>query len=485
MDRQLQELKLERTRRHTRADFELFCHYQLPKFRTGAHLQRLTSALQRVKQGSLRRLMVFMPPRHGKSTAVSQLFPCDYFGTHPRHDIMQVGYGDDIALFHSEHALTHFSSHRFSEVYPGVAKEMDAEEVKRMAVKEWTTIHGGRYRAGGILSGFTGRGANLILIDDPVKNRQDANSPAVRSAILREYRSTLYTRLTPDGAIILVMTRWHRDDLAGTLLQEMENGGEQWEIIKLPAISDGRALWPEVWPLEKLLQIKAAIGSAEFEALYQQNPLAAEGPMFKREWFDGKIIPRAPDGTRWVRFWDLASTKPNQKNRKPDWTAGALIGQTRHGQFVIGGMQHMQGTPLEVERRMHVTAQADGVNTMVGMEEEGGSSGKIVTDKYRRLLGGFTFKAIHPQADKTIRAKPLSAAAEAGNLLIVQGDYVNAMLNELEVFPNGDNDDQVDALSGGLELLTAGNTGMAKVIAQNERGRDIERWNRRTSEGLM
>jgi hypothetical protein len=289
----LKALQLEQVVRACRSDLGLFCRFICPSYESARHLDLLIEALERVEAGKLHRLAVFMPPRHGKSTTISQLFPIWAFGRRPGLEVIQTRYSDDIAAFHSRHARRFFASERYSRVFPGVAKIADEQELARESVHEWSTLHGGKYRAVGITSGLSGRGADLIIIDDPIKNREEANSSGVRQKILQEFRSTLYTRLSPGGAIVLVQTRWHPNDLAGTLLKEMEAGGERWTVLSMPALDQqGNALWPERWPAERLAQTKKAIGSAEFAALYQQNPQLAQGGMFKREWFG--IVPAVP-----------------------------------------------------------------------------------------------------------------------------------------------------------------------------------------------
>jgi len=277
----------------------------------------------------------------------------------------------------------------------------------------------------------------------------------VRMRTLDWYRSTFITRQMPDSRIVICSTRWHRDDLVGTLLKEMETGGEQWEVLKMPAISaDGLALWPEMWPIEKLLKQKISMGSVEFEALYQQNPQSKEGAMFKREWFTGKIQEKCPwrlADLEWVRYWDLAATKELGSN-DPDYTAGALIALDPNGQWWIADIQHFRKPPMGVEQHIRNIASMDGDRVRIVMEEEGGASGKITTDHYRRnVLVGFNLQTSKPDTNKAIRAQPLSAACEAGNVHLIRGDWINDFLNEVDVFPFGAHDDMVDAASGAFK----------------------------------
>ena len=297
---------------------------------------------------------------------------------------------------------------------------------------------------------------NCGIIDDPIKDREAANSPTIREATLNWYRSVFYTRQMPDSRIVIIATRWHRDDLAGTLLREMSGGGEKWEVLNMPAIqSDGTALWPEMWPMEKLLEQKKGMGSVEFEALYQQSPQDKEGAMFKREWFTDKLLAHAPSNVlEWIRYWDLAATR-DMGNNDPDWTAGALVGYDRDGRWYVKDIQHFRESPLGVETRIQQTAQIDGRSVCVAMEQEPSASGVTMIDHYsRRVLCGCNFRAVKPDSNKAIRAQPFSAACEAGNVFLVQGEWINAFLNEAEVFPFGSHDDMVDAASGAFTALS-------------------------------
>jgi hypothetical protein len=164
------------------------------------------------------------------------------------------------------------------------------------AAGRWNTDAGGAYVAAGVGTAVTGRGAHILLIDDPVKDREEAESELRRETIWNWYTSTAYTRLMPGGAVILIQTRWHEDDLGGRLLEAENNGGDKWVKVNLPAIRDGQALWPERYNLDALNRIKAAIGPRDVEALYQQNPTPTEGLLFKREWLRFEIPPNGGVG---------------------------------------------------------------------------------------------------------------------------------------------------------------------------------------------
>jgi len=252
------------------------------------HLDILCNKLEDVAQGKIKRLMVFMPPRHGKSQVCSKKFPAWYLRKFPDRYIMITSYSADLAFDFSRIARNTIQDER--EIFPNIGVSQQAR-----AVKHWT-LEGrkGGLIAAGVGGPITGRGASVAIIDDPFKNYEEAASATVRESVWQWYRSTLRTRLDPNGAIVLIMTRWHQDDMAGRLLAEMKEGtGEDWEVISLPGIADnddplgrkaGEALSPR-FPINELLTIKKALGGYLFGALYQQTPRAKEGNYFKDHWF--------------------------------------------------------------------------------------------------------------------------------------------------------------------------------------------------------
>ncbi|MFT8720610.1 terminase large subunit domain-containing protein, partial [Acetobacter sp.] len=264
-----------------------FTQYTMSDYMVGPQHRLLCDRLDAVERGEIKRLMVFMPPRHGKSELTSKRFPAWFLGRNPTKQIITASYGATLAQGFGRDVRNIVASPEFGLLFPGVGVASDSA-----ARDNWHTNKGGVYTAMGVGGGLTGKGAHVALIDDPVKDRQDAESPIIREAAWDWYRSVLRTRLMPNGAIVLVLTRWHPDDLAGRLLAEMENGtGEEWEVLSLPAIcvSDhdalhrgiGEALWPKVFPVAELKNIEKSIGPREWSALYQQNPTPGEGTLFK------------------------------------------------------------------------------------------------------------------------------------------------------------------------------------------------------------
>ena len=270
-------------RRAARGSLIEFTRYTKPDFQAGEHHKRIADALERVERGECRRLMIFAPPRHTKSELASRRFPAYYLGRNPTRQLITATYASEFAQDFGRDVREIVQDERYRVLFDA---KLAADSTSR---GRWHTDAGGVYFAVGVGGPITGRGAHLALIDDPVKNRQDAESETIRESVWHWYTSTLRTRLMPGGAIVLICTRWHEDDLAGRLLEAQQHGGEEWEVVSLPAISfDGEqevALWPEWYPLSELKRIQGAIGPRDWLSLYQQTPTAEQGTFFHREWF--------------------------------------------------------------------------------------------------------------------------------------------------------------------------------------------------------
>jgi len=433
-----------------------FTTYTFPTYMLAAHNRVLAAKLEGVERGEIRRLMIFMPPRHGKTELAGIRFPAWYLGRHPDHPIIFASYSASLAQGKSRECRNLVESQRYQNVFGRfscVDRPVSLADDRR-SVQAWG-IEGrrGGMLAAGVGGGITGYGAKLFIIDDPHKNRQEANSATIRDAIWGWYGSTARTRLEPGAAVILIQTRWHQDDLAGRLLRlaTSDAQADQWEVLHMPAIGEeGRALWPERYPLKELEKIKATIGSWEFEALYQGRPRPREGALFKREWF--RIVDRAPEGLHWVRYWDLAATVKETS----DYTAGARVALGEDGTLYIGDLVAGRWEWPDARRVITSTALSDGRAVDVGIEEAMLQVG--MTQELRRdpRLAAHTIRGVRCEKDKVVRANPWAARAEAGKVALVQGAWIGAFIAEACDFPLGDHDDQVDAVSGAVQMLTTG-----------------------------
>lgn len=257
-----------------------------PRYRIAPHLEQVAQALERAAMLPGQRIMVFMPPRHGKSMLVSRYFPAWYLGQHSDRYIIYSTYGQDLADDFGRQVRDQMSDPLYQAIFETRLRR-DTQSVDRQH-----TTEGGQYNAVGVGGAITGRGAHLLLIDDPVKSREEADSEVYRKRTRDWYTSVAYTRLMPGASVVIVQTRWHEDDLSGWLLSEHQH--EQWEIISLPAIDDQcAALWPEMYPTEELQRIQRAIGFRDWHALYQQTPMPDTGGYFQAAWLkDYRELPK-------------------------------------------------------------------------------------------------------------------------------------------------------------------------------------------------
>jgi hypothetical protein len=265
-----------------------FVQYRFPLYTVNWHHKILADALERVENGTLKRLIVNMPPRHGKSELVSVNFPAWCMGRNKNRSIMAASYGAALATDFGRKVRNIMDDQDYKTLFDTRLAE-DAS-----AKGSWATNGRGEYNAVGVGGSLTGKGAGILIIDDPVKNREEADSEIVSESIWDWYRSTAITRLTPDGAVVIVMTRWRDNDLVGRIQEEAKlHSGEDWEVITLPAIAEkdeefrkeGEALWANHYTLENLNQTKLDIGNYEFQSQYQQNPVNRETQIFKPEMF--------------------------------------------------------------------------------------------------------------------------------------------------------------------------------------------------------
>ena len=432
------------------------------RFEFYRHVDVLVDTLERVAEGRLKRLMVFMPPRHGKTETISRLF-AGYFVSHrPELEVGLVSYASALAHGFSRHARGFYEE-------GGGTLAQDAH-----AVSEWRTPEGGGLWAAGVGGPLTGRGFHCGIIDDPVRGAEEAESDTQRRKSHDWYRNVFHTRCEPDASVIVVCTRWHEEDLAGWLLKQEEEAQERWHILHFDAIHEeespafpesctvepdwrkpGEALCPERFPLEVLDAKRRTMGSRNFGALYQQTPTPPDGLFFRGSWFE--YVDQSPDAARRIRYWDTAGS-----DGRGDYTCGVLMSKS-NGRFFVEDVTRGQWSPGRRDGHVLATASADRERygrcggVQIWMEAEAGVAGADRTQATIRLLAGHSVRAERPTGSKEIRADPLAASCESGNVKIVRGDWNTAFLDELCSFPYSRNDDQVDAASGAFNRLAVRN----------------------------
>jgi len=450
------------SRRQARRNLLPFAQRVVPGYQVGPHHKVLAGALERVEAGDLKRLMVFMPPQHGKSTLCSQVFPCWALGRQPQRQVVQTGYSHEISTLHSRLARNLFVTPEFRSTFPLAVHRPERAAQKSIPIQkqtahEWGAVAGGSYYAVGVGGGLTGRGMDIGIIDDPHKNREEAESETTRTKVIEWYKSTFYTRLRPDGAIILILTRWHPEDLAGVLLAEMADGGEQWEVISLaPDLAAGKAVWPERYDIEALQRIKLAIGEHEWAALYMQQPTRRGGNMFQVDGIQYHADPGEMSIASYVRFWDLASTTKQRAKSDPDYTVGALVAvEPRDGLLHLWVKDIVAGQweAPERDRIIRETARRDGSEVRIGIEAVAGYK-DTATTMQALLYGQRVVEGIPVSKDKVVRAAPLEPLFEAGHVHLLRAPWNDLFYNEFAGFPKGaKHDDVIDAVSGAYHML--------------------------------
>ena len=375
--------------------------------------------------------MIFMPPRHGKSELASRRFPAWYMGRNPDKQIIAASYNSDLASDFGREVRNIIRTNEFSRLF-----NVKLAEDSRAAGR-WNTDAGGAYVAAGVGTAVTGRGAHILLIDDPVKDREEAESELRRETIWNWYTSTAYTRLMPGGAVILIQTRWHEDDLGGRLLEAENNGGDKWVKVNLPAIKDGQALWPERYNVDALKRIKAAIGPRDFEALYQQNPTPDDGTFFLRDWF--KRHDDAPAKGHIYITSDYAVTEDGG-----DWTAHLVWNYHEDTLTLIDGWTGQTSADVWIEELLRLFKQ----HRPLCYFGEAGVIVKAVKPMLTRRMNELRVFArtewIPSISDKPTRARAFQARAAMGKVSLPKTDLGEKVLNQLLSFPAGKHDDLVD-----------------------------------------
>lgn len=454
-----------------------------PRYKFYRHCEALGDVLQRVADGELTRLMIFMPPRHGKSEETSRLFAAYFLYRYPNRKVGLTSYSAGLAYTLSRAAKDFYLA-------GGGQLRADAK-----AVKEWWTDQGGQFWAAGVGGEATGKGWHLGIIDDPLKNAEQASSLKIREKQKEWFQSVFSTREEPEGgALIFILTRWNEEDLAGWQLAVEESAdpeeAQRWHIVNFAAVKEkpeeepkfpstctvehdwrepGEALCPERYSKKKLAKIKAQVGSYFWAALFQQQPRPRDGGTFQRDWFNGRVITKSAllidcreflERSKLVRYWDKARTQGGG-----DFSVGVLMARYQGAdglvRFVILDVVRGQWSAGQRDGVIRSTAEADEATWGEGrveiwVEQEPAKAGKEATRATINALAGFAVRADPVDKDKETRAEPLSTQCEARSVWLLKEDWIGVFLNEMCSFPNGAHDDQVDAASGAFNKLALG-----------------------------
>lgn len=393
-----------------------------------------------------------MPPRHGKSELISHWLPVWYLNTWPHRRIILATYGAEFAADWGRRVRNTIQEHRGS-LRVSIADDSSA-------ANRWHTTGGGGMIAAGAGGPITGRGADLFIIDDPVKTAEDAYSETYRERVWDWWTTTARTRLEPGASVVILMTRWHDDDLAGRVLRNARETGLEWEVLELPALAEardqlgrqpGEALWPERYDAEELRALQAQVGSRTWSALYQQHPMVEDGGFFQRSWWRYYLRPPARFDEV-LQTWDMAFKGTSSS----DYVVGQVWGRSGADRYLLDQARGRWDFPRTLDAVRSLSDRWPEARVKL-VEDK--ANGPAVLDTLRRELHGLV--AVEPQGGKAARAAAVSHQVEGGNVWLparafnpdgtpVLEPWVRDLVDEAAAFPTGTHDDQVDAMTQAL-----------------------------------
>jgi predicted phage terminase large subunit-like protein len=455
LERLVEQVKDLESKEEAKNSLVGYAKFQMENYLSPPHIKLLASKLEAVERGDIRRLAIFMPPRHGKSILTSEFFPAWYMGRNPDKYIICSTYAQDLADDFGRKVRNQLQDKRYTDIFPDAELSTDSSSMRR-----FNTTKGGVYYAVGAGSAITGRGAHLLLIDDPIKGREEADSAAMRKNLLDWYRATAYTRLMPNGSVILIQTRWHEDDLAGWILKE--TGHEGWDVIEFPAILNERAagmldleegdpLWKESYPIERLEEIKKTIGTREWSSLYAQKPSVEEGNIIKRWWWKTWTREQPPEMDYILQSWDTAYTVTETSDYSACTTWGVFSGEGGYNLFLIDSFREKLTFPELKNQAVHLYNEHQPDLVLV----EAKASGWSLVQELMRT--GIPITPFNPKKmDKLARVHSVAPLFEGGRIWAPDTDESADVMNQFAMFPNTKHDDLVDSTTQALLRLRKG-----------------------------
>jgi predicted phage terminase large subunit-like protein len=404
------------------------------------HLILICEYLQKVADGEIKRLAISLPPRSGKSETCLR-FASFFLENYANSNVLVCGYSQSI-------------SRRFSRKSRQICMERVGLSNNHTSIDEWSLENGSTYYVGSVNNPRTSIGFHLILADDLIRNREEANSPAMKEKIHDFYREDLYSRLEPNGALILINTRWSKDDVIA-LATELD---PSFTVLNIPAICDdpendvlnrelNESIWPERYTTQDYLDIKSVMGSLGFSALYMGKPIDKEGAMFNVDSI--KIVDDIPKMVRTVRAYDVASS-----SGKNDYSVGVLMGIDINNSYYILDLWREQLGTKERDDKILRISELDGKSIKILLPNDPGSAGKSMTFYWTKMLAGYIVEFVRPTKSKEVRAEPLSVQINNGNVFMKRAIWNKDLLDEFQVFPYGSHDDTIDSCSDAFNDLT-------------------------------
>jgi predicted phage terminase large subunit-like protein len=445
------------TRERGQSDFMEYVKAMWPSFINGRHHEVMARKFEDIASGKLRRLIINMPPRHTKSEFASYLLPSWYLGKFPNRKIIQASNTSDLAVGFGRKVRNLVDGDVYSKIFPNVSLRHDSKAAGR-----WSTNKDGEYFAIGVDGTVTGKGADLLIIDDP-HSEQEAklaeSNPAVYDSVYEWFTSGPRQRLQPGAAIVIVMTRWSKRDLTAQVLKAAaQRGGEEWEVIEFPAIlPSGKPLWPEFWSFKELEALRQELSNAKWQAQYQQNPTSESSALIKREWWRIWDEEDPPQCSFVLMAWDTAYEKSN----RADYSAC-----TTWGVFTTMNEDQKEITNIILLNAIRDKVEFPELKRMVLAEYKEWKPDSVIIEKkasgapliYELRAMGIPVQEFTPTKgnDKIVRLNAVSDIFASGRVWAPNTSWAEEVMDEVASFPAGDHDDYVDTVSMGLMRFRKG-----------------------------
>jgi predicted phage terminase large subunit-like protein len=437
------------TRELGQVDFMTFVKTMWPNFISGDHHALMATKFEEIASGKTKRLIINMPPRHTKSEFASYLLPAWYLGKFPSKKIIQCSNTADLAVGFGRKVRNLVDGDVYPKIFPNVALRSDSKAAGR-----WSTNANGEYFAIGVGGTVTGKGADLLIIDDPHSEQEAslaAGDPSVFDKVYEWYTSGPRQRLQPGGSIVVVMTRWSKRDLTGKICQAMvDRDGDEWEIISLPAIKrNEKPLWPEFWSYEELDKLRIELPLSKWQAQYQQDPTSEEGALVKREWWKAWEQERPPQCHYVIQSWDTAFTKSERADYSACTTWGVFFlneNEEDPNIILLDAFKERMEFPTLKERAFDMYKDWEPDSFIV----EAKASGAPLIFELRRM--GIPVQEFTPTRgnDKISRVNSVSDLFASGKVWAPRKRWAEEVIEELAAFPNSDHDDLVDSTTQAL-----------------------------------
>jgi len=450
--KKLELLNEKKTQEKAEQNFLDFVESMWPAFIKGEHHEIMADAFERVANGELKRLIINMPPRHTKSEFASYLFPAWFLGKYPEKKIIQTAHTAELAVGFGRKVRNLISNEDYQKVFKGIELSSDSKAAGR-----WNTNKGGDYFAIGVGGAVTGKGADVLVIDDPHSEQEAAlgqYNKDVYDKVYEWYTSGPRQRLQPGGAIIIVMTRWSLRDLTGQIVKNsiQKEGAGEWEVIELPAIlPSGKSLWPGFWKQEELESLKAELPVSKWNAQYQQNPTSEEGALIKREWWQEWTQSQLPECEAIIQSWDTAFLKTQRADYSACTTWGIFNwpdedGKTIPNLILLDSFKEKLEFP-ELKRAAYDKYWEWEPDQMI---IEAKASGSPLIFELRAM--GIPVTEFTPSRgqDKIARVNAVTDLFASGVVWCPPTRWADEVIEECASFPSGDHDDLVDSTTQAL-----------------------------------